>query len=150
MSDLRELYQQIILDHSRNPHNFRRLPDANHSAQGYNPLCGDKITVDVRVEDGRITAATFDGSGCAISQAAASLMTSAVTGKTTDEAEALLNDFHSMVTGTADGRLSSTKLGKLAAFAGVREYPSRVKCATLCWHTLRAALEDKDGAVTTE
>lgn len=149
MSDLRELYQQIILDHSRNPHNFRRLPDANHSAQGFNPLCGDKVTVDVRVADGRIAAATFEGSGCAISQASASLMTDAVTGKTLVAAETMLDEFHSMLTG-ASAPVDPKSLGKLAAFAGVRDYPSRVKCATLCWHTLKAALSDKKDPISTE
>lgn len=149
MSDLRELYQQIILDHSRNPHNFRRLPDANHSAQGFNPLCGDKVTVDVRVADGRIAAATFEGSGCAISQASASLMTDAVTGKTLAAAETMLAEFHSMLTG-ASAAADPKSLGKLAAFAGVRDYPSRVKCATLSWHTLKAALSDKKDPISTE
>lgn len=149
MSDLRELYQQIILDHSRNPHNHRRLPDANHSAQGFNPLCGDKVTVDVRVDDGRIAAVTFEGTGCAISQASASLMTTAVVGKTLPDAESLLNDFHTMLTGDSTA-IDPRSMGKLAAFAGVREYPARIKCATLGWHTLRAALHDKGVPVTTE
>lgn len=149
MPDLRELYQQIILDHSRNPHNFRRLKDANHTAQGFNPLCGDKVTVDVRVDDGRITAATFEGSGCAISQAAASIMTTAITGRTLADAETLLDDFHTMLAGDA-AALDAKALGKLAAFAGVRDYPARVKCATLCGHTLRAALHDTKDPISTE
>ena len=150
MSDLRDLYQQIILDHSRNPQNFRVLPDANHSAEGFNPLCGDKVRVFLRVDDGLVKTATFQGAGCAISQAAASLMTAAITGRTVEAAESVLASFHTMVAGPAGAIADPKTLGKLAAFAGVREFPARVKCATLCSHTLQAALRDKAEPVSTE
>lgn len=149
MADLRELYQQIILDHNRAPRNFRRVEDANREADGDNPLCGDKIHVSVRVEDGVIQDVGFQGSGCAISKASSSLMTAAVKGKTTDEAEDLFRRFHTMVTGP-ENEVNRQALGKLAAFGGVREFPARVKCASLPWHTLRAALEKTDAAVSTE
>ena len=149
MADLRELYQQIILDHNRAPRNFRRVEDANHEADGNNPLCGDKIHVSVRVEDGVIQDVGFQGSGCAISKASSSLMTAAVKGKTTDEAEDLFQRFRTMVTGP-ENEVNRQALGKLAAFGGVREFPARVKCASLPWHTLRAALEKTDAAVSTE
>jgi nitrogen fixation NifU-like protein len=148
MADLQELYQQVILDHNRNPRNFREVPDANRSASGDNPLCGDRITLWVRVADDKIEDVGFQGTGCAISQASASLMTTAVKGKTVAEAERLFQAFHRMVTGT--GAADRAELGKLFAFAGVREFPARVKCANLPWHTLHAALEDRGAAVTTE
>jgi nitrogen fixation NifU-like protein len=150
MSDLRDLYQQIILDHSRNPQNFRRLPDANRSAEGFNPLCGDKVTVFLEVDRGTIKTATFQGTGCAISQAAASLMTAAITGKSVDAAESLLTSYHAMIAGPAEAVGDVKALGKLAAFAGVRAFPARVKCATLCSHTVRAALRDQPEPVSTE
>jgi nitrogen fixation NifU-like protein len=150
MSDLRDLYQQIIIDHSRNPRNFRTLPGANRVAQGYNPLCGDKLTLYLQVEDGRISAATFEGSGCAISQASASLMTSAIVGQSTAAAERLLDQFHDMIAGGPNAPTEPAKLGKLGAFAGVKEFPARVKCATLCWHALRAALQSQANPVSTE
>lgn len=150
MSDLRDLYQQIILDHSRNPQNFRVLPDANRAAEGFNPLCGDKVKVFLRVDSGTIKTATFQGTGCAISQAAASLMTAAIAGKTVEAAESVLESFHAMVAGPIESAGNPQTLGKLAAFAGVREFPARVKCATLCSHTLRAALHDKADLVSTE
>jgi nitrogen fixation NifU-like protein len=147
MADLRELYQQVILDHNRAPRNFRVLPDATHEAQGENPLCGDRLAVQLDVADGVIRAAAFQGSGCAISRASASLMTEAVTGKPAEEAEALFERVHAMLAGAGgDGRA----LGKLAVFAGVREFPVRVKCATLAWHTLQAALAGAREPVTTE
>jgi nitrogen fixation NifU-like protein len=149
MGDLRELYQQIILDHNRAPRNFKALEDANHRAEGNNPLCGDEITVSVRVENGVIADIGFQGSGCAISKASSSLMTTAVKGKTIQEAAQLFERFHAMVTGT-DDETNRNALGKLAAFGGVREFPARVKCASLPWHTLRAALDDAGTAVSTE
>ena len=147
MSDeLRDLYQEVILDHNRRPRNFGPLPDANRSAEGHNPLCGDRVTVQLRVEDGRVEGISFQGSGCAISTASASLMTEALQGKTVEEAHALFHGFHELVTRGSDGE----DLGKLAVFTGVREFPIRVKCATLAWHTLEAALEQKDQPVSTE
>jgi nitrogen fixation NifU-like protein len=142
-----DLYQETILDHSRRPRNFRVLEDANRNAEGYNPLCGDKCTVFLRENDGVIEKITFQGAGCAISTASASLMTEALKGKTVSEAEALLATFHDLVTKEQplpDG------LGKLAVFSGVREFPVRVKCATLAWHTLRVALRGRGEVVTTE
>ena len=147
MTDLRELYQQVILDHNRAPRNFRDVPDADRRAEGDNPLCGDRIRVSVRLEGDRIADIGFTGSGCAISQASASLMTSAVKGRSVAEAEVLFEAFHKMVTG-GDGDRSS--LGKLVAFGGVREFPARVKCANLPWHTLHAALRGADEPVSTE
>jgi nitrogen fixation NifU-like protein len=144
MADLGDLYQQIILDHNRNPRNFRAVPGANRAAEGNNPLCGDRITLQVRVEDGVIRDIGFQGSGCAISKAAASLMTAAVQGKTSAEAEALFQAFRAMLAGGAEAP------GKLAAFGGVRAFPARVKCANLSWHTLHAALEQRDAPVSTE
>lgn len=144
MSDLGDLYQQVILDHNRSPRNCRALPDANRHAEGYNPLCGDRISLHVRVDGDVIGAVGFQGSGCAISKAAASLMTTAVEGKTTAEAGALFDAFHAMLTGGAAAP------GKLAAFSGVKAFPARVKCANLPWHALRAALENRAEPVTTE
>jgi nitrogen fixation NifU-like protein len=142
MSDLRELYQQVILDHSRNPRNYREPEDANRSAEGYNPLCGDQLTVYLVVDDDdRVVEVGFKGSGCAISKASASLMTQKVKGKTRGEAEALFEKFREMVTSKHDDAIDEEELGKLAVFSGVREFPVRVKCATLAWHTLHAALE---------
>ncbi len=148
MSELSDLYQEVILDHNKQPRNFQKLADANHSAEGFNPLCGDHITVYLRLSDGVIDDVSFQGSGCAISKASASLMTTALKGKTIGEAEALFVGFHDMVTGEAGAR--ADKLGKLAVFEGVREFPSRVKCASLAWHTMRAALEEKQKKVSTE
>jgi nitrogen fixation protein NifU and related proteins len=148
MNELRDLYQEVILDHNRRPRNFGPLPAANRQAEGYNPLCGDKVTVFLDVEDGRIAGLSFQGAGCAISTASASLMTEALKGSTVEAARALFHDFHDLVTtGAGEG---SPELGKLAVFGGVREFPMRVKCATLAWHTLLAALEDEDQPVSTE
>ncbi len=147
MDELQELYQQIILEHYRNPRNYGEVPDATHQAEGYNPLCGDRLEVSLRVEDGRIAEIRFRGSGCAISQASASVMTSVLTGKTVQEAEQLFERFHRLVT---EGNAPEPVPEVLAAFAGVREFPSRVKCATLAWHTLRAALQKVTEVVTTE
>lgn len=151
MSDLRELYQEVIVDHNRNPRNFRENPTATRKVEGYNPLCGDKLTLFLELEDGVIKDVSFVGSGCAISVASASLMTDALKGKTEEQAKAVFQGFHELVTrDTGDPTASVDRLGKLAIFAGVREFPSRVKCATLPWHTLQAALEDSARVVSTE
>ncbi|MBZ5533668.1 MAG: SUF system NifU family Fe-S cluster assembly protein [Acidobacteriia bacterium] len=147
MSELRELYQETILEHSRKPRNFGILETANHKAEGYNPLCGDHYTVFLDVKDGAIQNLSFEGSGCAISKASASMMTQSLKGKTTAEAEALFTKFHDLVTGQGD---AAEEMGKLAVFGGVSEFPLRVKCATLAWHTLRAALRGEQQAVSTE
>jgi len=147
MSDLRELYQEVILDHAKGPRNFRKLDGANRRAVGHNPLCGDKITVFATVDDGAITDISFLGAGCAISTASASVMTEALKGCTLDEAEEVFQGFHALVTGNDPGERD---LGKLLVFAGVAEYPMRVKCASLAWHTLHAALEKSDESITTE
>ena len=149
MSDLRELYQQVILDHNKNPRNFREMPDATSRVDGYNPLCGDHYTVFLKTEGDTIQEVSFTGSGCAISKASASVMSSTVKGKSKDEAEQLFDTFHALVTGEAGGP-SAEDLGRLAAFSGVSEFPARVKCATLAWHTLRSALEGSQDKVTTE
>lgn len=149
MSELRELYQQVILDHHRKPRNFRALESANRTAEGDNPLCGDRITVSLRVEDGVIKDAAFQGEGCAISRASASIMTGSVIGKPETEAEALFRRVRAMLTGEVNGD-AARDLGKLAVFAGVREFPSRIKCATLAWHTLDAALRGAAEPVSTE
>ena len=149
MSDLRELYQEVILDHHKRPRNFGPLPEANHHAEGLNPLCGDHLTVYVDVEDGIIKGVSFEGAGCAISRASASLMTDAVKGKTVEEAEQMLEQFRQMVTSDSEGPVEAS-LGKLAVLCGVREFPARVKCASLPWHTLHAALESEQETVTTE
>jgi nitrogen fixation NifU-like protein len=148
MSELRELYQQVILDHNRKPRNFRRLEGANRTAEGFNPLCGDRITLALSVDDGVVKEAAFQGSGCAISRASASMLTGSVIGRREEEAEALFRRVHAMLTGGADG--DPGDLGKLAVFAGVREFPSRVKCVTLAWHTLHAALTETAEPVSTE
>jgi len=148
MNDLRDLYQEVILDHNRRPRNFGPLPAANRRAEGHNPLCGDRVTVYLDLVDGRLQDVAFQGSGCAISTASASLMTEALKGLTLEEARGLFKGFHDLVTlGAVEG---SPDLGKLAVFTGVREYPMRVKCATLAWHALMAALDAQDLPVTTE
>lgn len=144
---INELYQEIILDHSKRPRNYGRLEDANRQAEGYNPLCGDRCKLFVKERDGRIDEIRFEGSGCAISTSSASLMTEALKGRTVAEAENLLRRFLDLV--TKDQPLTED-LGKLAVFAGVREFPARVKCATLAWHTLSAALRDRGEVVSTE
>lgn len=146
--DLRELYQEVIIDHNKNPRNHYILPDATHQANGFNPLCGDKLTVYLIVRDGLIEKASFLGQGCAISQASASMMTESLLGKTLDEAHVLFNTFHHLL--TSDDALPSHELNKLTVLAGVRAYPARVKCATLAWHTLEAALKPGAAAVSTE
>lgn len=140
MTDLADLYRDVIIDHNRNPRNFRRIADASSIQEGFNPLCGDKLTVYVKVEDGRIRDLSFEGSGCAISVASASLMSEALRGKSVEEAEQLFSKVHALLTRNEDSS-DAASLGKLAALSGVHEYPSRVKCATLCWHTLKNALE---------
>ncbi len=150
MSDLRELYQELILDHTKCPRNFGELQGANCTAEGFNPLCGDQLTLYLVLEDGVLKDVRFEGKGCAISTASASLMTEAIKGKTAEEVAALFQHFQSVVTSPVDSDIDTLELGKLAALAGVREFPLRIKCAILAWHTLRAALEDGDGTITTE
>ncbi len=148
MNDLRELYQQVIVDHNRCPRNFCKLDNANRTAEGFNPLCGDTLTIYFHVEDGIITDVGFEGKGCAISIASASLMTEQLKGKTEAEAEVLFAQFHGIL--TKDEALDPDKLGKLIALAGVKDYPMRVKCATLAWHAAHAALDCSESTVTTE
>ncbi len=147
-SDIQSLYREIIVDHNRRPRNFREIPDADRTANGDNPLCGDRLTVYVNVREGVIREIGFVGSGCAISTASASLMTEALLGKTEQEADDLFERFHELVAGTGHGERGS--LGKLQAFAGVREFPVRVKCATLPWHTVRTALNTPGRTASTE
>ncbi len=147
MSDLRDLYQETILDHNKRPRNFKKLENANRSADGYNPLCGDKVKIYLRVEDGRVQDLSFEGSGCAISKASASVMTESLKGKSVEEVEAIFKRFRDLVTGKAG---ESDDLGKLVVFSGVCEFPTRVKCATLAWHALQAALQGGRQAVSTE
>jgi nitrogen fixation NifU-like protein len=149
-SELRELYQQVILDHNRKPRNFRRVAPPTRRAEGHNPLCGDHVSVEVKVEDGTIRDIAFQGSGCAISRAAASMMTGSLQGQTVAAAEALFGRFRRMLTEDGSGPEGTDALGKLAVFAGVREFPSRIKCATLPWHTAHAALSGQAEPVTTE
>jgi len=150
VNDLRELYQELILDHSKKPRNFRELPGANRSAEGYNPLCGDRATVYLQVEEDVVREASFKGSGCSISTASASMMTDVLKGKSVTEVKALFELFHELVTADpSQAAAVSAKLGKLAVFAGVHEFPMRVKCASLAWHTMKAALEGS-GRATTE
>jgi nitrogen fixation NifU-like protein len=150
MSDLRDLYQQVILDHQKKPRNFRALPIANRQAEGFNPLCGDKLHLYLKMENGVIQDACFQGTGCAISTASASMMTECVKGKTPAEAEAIFKKFQELVTSDPHQAMDCPELGKLEVFGGVREFPVRVKCATLPWHTLRAALEGEEKTATTE
>ncbi len=157
MSDLSDLYQEVILDHNRMPRNFHGLRVANRKADGYNPLCGDKVTVYLVLEDDVVRDISFEGSGCAISKASASMMTESLKAKTLSEVEALFGAFHALLTGqpragatNGGGAEANPDLGKLVVFSGVREFPVRVKCATLAWHTLRAALENRQGTTTTE
>jgi nitrogen fixation NifU-like protein len=150
MSALRELYQQVILDHNRNPKNFRVMTDPTGRIEGYNPLCGDHYTVFVKMDGDVIADISFTGAGCAISKASASVMSSVLKGKTRGEAESVFHEFHDLVTGTTATEERMEGLGKLAAFAGVSEFPARVKCASLPWHTLHAVLEGKSDAISTE
>jgi len=148
MLDLQDLYREVIIDHNRNPRNFGKLSGARHVLEGFNPLCGDRLTLYLDVNDDRIENICFDGAGCAISVASASLMTDLIKSKTVAEARNIFDAFHDMVIN--DKGVSADGLGKLVALAGVRDYPARVKCATLCWHTLRSALEGGDTPVSTE
>jgi nitrogen fixation protein NifU and related proteins len=150
MADLRELYQQTILDHNRSPRNYHKLEDATKTSEGFNPLCGDHITVYLHMEGGVIKDISFLGSGCAISKASASIMSSVMKGKTAAEAEELFLKFHSLVTEESAQPPDLDSLGKLAVFAGVREFPARVKCASLAWHTLHAALKEDSKPISTE
>jgi nitrogen fixation NifU-like protein len=150
MSGLRDLYQEVILEHSKAPRNFRQLHDANHQAEGFNPLCGDRLTVYVKLDGDAVRDISFQGSGCAISKASASMMTQSVKGRTRPEVEALFETFRRMVMGKPNADAGHVELGKLAAFSGVSDYPVRVKCATLPWHTLRAALHGEREAVSSE
>lgn len=149
MSDLRDLYQEVILDHNRRPRNFGALEPHTHAADGYNPLCGDKLKLHLRVEGDRIADIAFEGSGCAISKASASLMTEAVKGKSLDDAAAISEKVRGMLTGTGDP-VDEDAMGALAALSGVREFPVRIKCATLSWHTLKAALAESGNVAKTE
>lgn len=146
MSGLNELYQEVILDHNKRPRNFRTIAPASHHAAGHNPLCGDRLSLYVQVSDDTIEDVAFQGSGCAISKASASLMTDAVKGQTLQAAHDLFDRFHAMVTTPPDQPVEN--MGKLSVLAGVREFPVRVKCASLCWHTLKAALERKEETTT--
>ena len=148
MSDLRDLYQEVILDHNRRPRNWVAIADADRKADGYNPLCGDRLKLTMKMDGDRIADVKFEGSGCAISKASASLMTDAVKGLTAAEAEALFQKMHDMVTAPMEHGEFDSALGKLAVLSGVREFPARVKCATLAWHTMRSALEGAGSAST--
>jgi nitrogen fixation NifU-like protein len=150
MDEMRELYQETILDHHKHPRNFKKLENATHSSEGFNPLCGDRISVYLLLDGETIKEVSFEGSGCAICTASASVMTELLCGKTVADAESLFGKFHDLVTGDPTEIPSTVGLGKLAVFFGVREYPVRVKCATLAWHTLRAALDGKENSVSTE
>ncbi|HTH24421.1 MAG TPA: SUF system NifU family Fe-S cluster assembly protein [Vicinamibacterales bacterium] len=160
MSELTDLYQEVILDHNRRPHNFRAIDAASAKQEGYNPLCGDRLTLYLTLDGEVIKDAAFQGSGCAISKASASLMTDAVKGKTVAEARALFDAFHAMITSdpttplpdlSAEAQSAKVDLGKLSVFAGVREYPTRIKCASLAWHTMKAAVaRETDAPVSTE
>lgn len=155
MSELRDLYQEVIVDHSKQPRNFRKLDSANRKAEGFNPLCGDKVTVYLTLENGRVTDVSFQGSGCAISMASASMMTEALKNKTEAEAEALFKGFHDLVTMDPDrteeqAEAAGENLGKLAVFSGVCEFPARVKCASLAWHTVHNALHGDAHTASTE
>ena len=148
MFDIKDLYQEIIVDHNRNPRNFGVIADADKTVEGFNPLCGDKLKLYIKIDGQNISDIAFDGTGCAISVASASLMTDAMKGKSIDEAETLFNNFHSLI--TTENEIDSDHLGKLAVLAGVKDFPARVKCASLCWHTLHSSLIGDDKPVTTE
>lgn len=151
MTDLRDLYQEVIIDHSKHPRNFHVLKTANRKGEGYNPLCGDKLTLYLELEGNLIKNISFEGSGCAISTASVSMLTETLKGKTVEEASHLFEEFHQMVTGNKNSSNSEQgHLDKLVIFEGVKQFPSRIKCATLCWHTLKAALEKQKSEVSTE
>ena len=147
--ELRDLYQEVIFDHNRNPRNFHIMGDADRKVEGFNPLCGDRLTLFLKMDGDTITDASFQGSGCAISTASVSLMTEIIKGKTEAEAQSLFQQFHEMTTGK-EKEVNLEAIGKLAVLAGVREYPARVKCATLAWHTLDAALKNEQESISTE
>lgn len=148
MFDIEDLYREVIVDHNRSPRNFGKLEDADKTLEGFNPLCGDRLTLYLKTNGDRINDIAFDGSGCAISVASASLMTDAMKGRSLDEAQDLFDAFHDLI--TTDNGVDPAQLGKLAALAGVKGYPARVKCASLCWHTLRAVIQGDGGTVSTE
>ena len=148
--ELRELYQEVIMDHNKSPRNYRKMDNFTQDCEGYNPLCGDKIHIYLKVNDSIVTDVSFQGSGCAISKASASLMTSEIKGKSTKEAEEIFKNFQDLITGKLGENQGKDKLGKLAVFSGVQEFPVRVKCATLAWHTLNSALHENDRTVSTE
>ena len=150
MNELRALYQEVILDHNKSPRNFRRMENATSVVEGYNPLCGDHYTIYLNVVENVVKEISFQGAGCAISKASASMMSTILKGKTTEEAEQLFNQFHHLVTGTARADEDIETLGKLAAFAGVSEFPARVKCASLAWHTVHSALQGDQKVISTE
>ncbi len=150
MSDSRALYEQVILDHNKTPRNFGKLADADEKIEGFNPLCGDHFTIYLKMDGDVIEKVAFEGAGCAISKSSASVMTTELTGKTRQEAKAIFEAFHAMVTSSPDAPIDEGPLGKLRVFSGVREYPVRIKCATLAWHALLAALEGKESSISTE
>lgn len=150
MSDLEDLYQEVILDHNKSPRNYRTMADANRKAEGYNPLCGDHVTVYLHVKDGVIDDISFQGSGCAISKASASMMTSELKGKSAAAAQELFENVHKMLTGEANGESAADKVGKLVILSGVSKFPARVKCASLAWHTVNSALQGDGKVATTE
>ncbi len=151
MFDLRDLYQQVIVDHNKSPRNFGKLSECSHEADGYNPLCGDKLHIYLKIDDdGIIEDVSFEGEGCAISIASASLMTDAIKGRPVKDFEHLFDDFQHMVTSDLSEMPDDERLGKLAVLAGVREFPSRIKCATLCWHTMKSAVQGSDQPARTE
>ncbi len=148
MSELSDLYQEVILDHNKNPRNYRKIENATQTADGHNPLCGDALKVYLEIEDDKVKDVSFLGSGCAISKASASMMTQTVKGKTREEAETLFDEFHRMVLGELDEEAEENSLGRLKIFSGVREFPARVKCASLSWHTVHAALNGEEEVST--
>ncbi len=150
MADTRALYEQVILDHNKNPRNFHALDPCDHRIEGFNPLCGDHFTVYVKLDDGRITDISFTGAGCAISKSSASVMTSVLKGKTIAEAKTLFTKFHQMITANPGDLVDEAALGKLRVFSGVREFPIRIKCATLAWHAMASALDGQDNTISTE
>ena len=151
MFDLKDLYQEVIVDHNRNPRNFRKMQDADRVVEGFNPLCGDRLNLYLKLNQDQIADLCFDGSGCAISVASASLMTDALKGKKVKDAKSVFNEFHNMLTDNKPHNAEEIEhLGKLAALLGVKDFPARVKCATLCWHTLHTALDGKENTISTE
>lgn len=150
MADSRALYEQVILDHNKNPRNYRKLDGADFSVEGFNPLCGDHFTVHIKMDGDQIAEIAFEGSGCAISKSSASVMTTVLKGKSREEAEALFQSFHTMITDAPDATVDEDAVGKLRVFAGVREFPVRIKCATLAWHALHSALAGEGSTISTE